>query len=145
MVELPEQEVTLEDLGTWYKMKEELDKLKTNELLLRRRLFRHYFPSPKEGTNTEKLPDGYQLKGTHKIDRKVDEAALATLTATMQEQGIRVDELFVYKPSLSMTGYKELTAEQRLLADQCLIIKPGAPSLAIVEPKATRAKAGDKA
>jgi hypothetical protein len=143
-MENQEQTVTLKDLELWYTKQEELRKLKEEEMALRLRITKQYFPTPKEGTNSHELGDGYVMKMKHNIDRKVDEAALSTLKDKLKEAGIRVDDLIIYKPELSVKQYRpyELdTSEEgkkRLnLIDQCLIVKPGAPALEIVKPKRT--------
>jgi len=135
MTQLPDNPVTINDLMAWYKMHEDLAKLKASEVLLRKKIFGHYFPTPSEGTNTFTLPDGYALKATYKIERKVDEAALTTLAPSFREQHIAVDSLIVRKPELAVREYRKLTTEQTRLFDQCLIVKPSeTPSLEIVLP-----------
>jgi hypothetical protein len=143
MVTIPEDEVTLEHLMLWYKVKEDLAKLQLTEVTLRRRIFKHHFPTPIEGTNTFTLEDGYALKGQYKIDRKVDDAALTTLTPAMRAQEIPVDALIKRPPELAVKEYRKLQndnsveGKKRLnLFDQCLIIKPSeTPALEIVLPK----------
>lgn len=144
MTDIPENAVTVQDLHAWYEMQEQLKKLKAAEMLLRKKLFGHYFAAPKEGTNTAPLADGWVLKGKHTITRDVDLGALTTLTPTLHERGIRVDQLVQYKPSLVMLSYKTLTEEERCFFDQVLIVKPGSPALEIVLPAKAR-KAGDVA
>lgn len=148
MSAIPDNPVTMQDLMTWYTMQEDLAKLKAAEVLLRRKIFKFYFPTPSEGVNTHTLDDGYALKGDYKIDRKVDDAALVTLTPTFQEQGLKVDELIKRKPELALREYRKLEADEtevgkaRLhLFDQCLIIKPSeTPALEIVLPKKAAGK-----
>jgi hypothetical protein len=143
MVDLPENVVNFQDeLALWYKTKAEMAKLAQLEGLLRSRLFKHAFPTPVEGTNNYQLPDDYVLKGKYSIDRKVDEAALTTLTPDMRKEGIPVDALIKRKPELSVSEYRKLEEDtspegkKRLhLFDQCLIIKPaGTQQLEIVLP-----------
>lgn len=136
MSEIPDNPVTQEDLTLWYTLQEELARLRASEMLLRRKIFKFYFPAPEEGTNTFVLPDGYALKGTYKIDRKVDVAALTTLTPFMREKEIPVDTIFVMKPDLALREYRKIekTDAQKII-DQCLIIKPSdSPGLEIVKP-----------
>lgn len=148
MSAIPDNPVTMQDLMTWYVMVEDLAKLKANEVILRRKIFKHYFPTPDEGVNTHTLEDGYALKGDYKIDRKVDEAALVTLTPNFQEAGIKVDDLIRRKPELAVKEYRKLEGDTsdegkaRLhLFDQCLIIKPSeTPALEIVLPKKAAGK-----
>lgn len=134
MTTIPANEVTQEDLNTWYKMQEQLKALKASEMLLRTKIFKAYFPAPKEGTNTVPLAQGWVLKGTYKIERKPDPALLAAFSASLREQGINPDALIKYEPSLITKAYRELTAEQEQLFDRVLVVKPGAPSLEIVLP-----------
>ncbi len=135
MVQIPENEVTQQDLATWYEMQEQLSKLKTAEMLLRQKIFKAYFQAPKEGVNTVPLADGWVIKGTYKIDRKIDIALLTSFAPSLREHGINPDVLVKYDPSLVTKEYRQLTAEQEKLFDQVLVIKPGAPSLEIVMPK----------
>lgn len=134
MVQIPENEVTQVDLAAWYAMQDELKRLKTAEMLLRQKIFKAYFPAPKEGTNTAPLDNGWVIKGTYKIDRKIDIALLLAFSPSLRENGINPDALVKYEPALVTKAYRELTAEQEKLVDQVLIVKPGAPSLEIVLP-----------
>lgn len=123
------------ELEEWYIIKNKLDDLKREEGELRKRLFGYYFPSPKEGTNTQKLPDGWALKGQHVINRKVDEAALETMRPSLEEKGIVVDNLIRWKPELNTTLYRTLSDDDRKEFDLCLTISDGSPQLTIVKPK----------
>lgn len=144
MVAIPPNECTLNDLFEWYKLQDQLKRVKASEMLLRQKLFKHHFRAPDEGTNTLELnplleaagipPDGRVLKGGHVINREVDEASLKVLATQFQEAGIKVADLIKWKPSLAVGEYRELTKEQRALFDQCLIIKNGSPTLEVVLP-----------
>lgn len=135
MPDIPEDEVTMTDLFTWYTMSGELKKLKAKESLLRKRVFGHYFPAPAEGTNSLDLPDNYVLKGTYPITRNVDEGAFTALKEDFRAKGINPDLLVNWKPSLAKAAYNKLTAEEKQLFDQVLIIKPGSASMEVVLPK----------
>lgn len=139
VVENPNQELVL-----WYQMREQLSKLKTAESLLRKRLFGHFFPTPTEGTNNYTLPDGFVLKAKHTIIRDIDEPAFLALKPKFEENGINADVLVRRKPELCVTPYRELTAEQMHLFDQCLIIKPGSPQMEIAKPAGRRASRTEK-
>ena len=136
---IPEHSVTMATLAEWYRTKEQLDLIKAKEALLRPVIFKHFFPNPKEGSNNFTLPDGYILNATHAINRSVDEAALTALQPKFQELHLNADVLIKRKPELAITEYRKLTAEELLVVDQALIIKPGIPTLAIKAPS-TRAK-----
>lgn len=134
MTEIPEPEVNMELLAKWFAMAQEISKLKQQEGLLRKRIFTHFFPKPKEGTNTHILPDGYQLKATHVVNRTVDPATVRTLRESFVEKQIPIDDLVDWKPSLVKSIYNGLTEEQQHLFDQCLIVKDGSPTLTISAP-----------
>lgn len=147
MAEIPENQVKITDLYQWYTMKAELAKLKTNEMLLRMRIFHWFFKSPKEGTNNHLLEDGFVLKAAHKISREVDEAAYTFLAPKFKDgfvdpetgevtiAGFDPEKLIRRKPELVIGAYRELTAEQQAWFDQCLIVKDGAPDMKIEQPK----------
>jgi len=141
MAQIPENNVTDADLAEWYRLQDQLKKVKAAEMLLRTKIFKGFFPNPQEGTNNHNLPDGYVLKGKHTINREVDPGAFQAMREQFAQAGIHPDSLVQWKPSLKLGDYRELTAEQMHLFDQCLIIKPGSPALEIVLPaKAKKAK-----
>lgn len=143
MADIPNKTIHHDDLFTWYRMQQELQKLKANEMLLRKKIFDACFPNPKEGTNSYPLPDGWVLKGKHVVNRDVDLGAFQVLRDEFEKQGISPDDIVEFKPVLVKRSYNTLTAEQQKLFDQALIVKPGSPSLEIVKPK-KRGKAGSK-
>jgi len=126
-------------LTEWQAAKAEADKVKhliEREQALRKEVFSLFFPAPTEGTNKVDLPGGWTLKGTYKIDRKVDEQVVPAVTEALRGMGVNVDLLIGYEPKLKTTVYRELTAEQRAIFDQALTIKPGSPTMELVAPKA---------
>lgn len=128
--------ITQEDLNTWYKLVETLEKVKTQENELRKKIFKFYFPHPVEGTNTAPLSGGWVIKGQHKINRKPDEALLSAQKEDLKAAGIPVDMLFKYKPELAVPIYRTLTEEQLKLVNAVIIIRDdGTPQLEIVKPK----------
>lgn len=144
MVEIPANDCTPADLFEWYKVQEELKKVKAREMILRMKVFKAFFPMPKEGTNTVELdkhpilagtePTGFVLKGTSVISREVDDAATTALLPELTKRKINVSDLIKRKPSLVVAEYRKLTEEEMQFFDQCLTIKPGSPSLEITLP-----------
>jgi hypothetical protein len=122
-------------LSNWETLNVQLADLKLREMSLRASIFKKVFPKPVEGINTHKLKNGYALKGSYPINRKVDLALLQTLSPRFVANKINAQSLVEYKASLKTGVYRTLTVEQRHLFDQCLEIKPGSPSLEIVEVK----------
>jgi hypothetical protein len=162
VVEIPENKATMEDVAEWYKLTEELAKLKSKEALLRPRIYRTFFANPVEGTNTFVLPDQYCLKAVRKIDRKVDEPVMFAFRAPevvdgvptnqskFEKLGVKADELFKPKYELVTSEYRkyqkaaatgdEKAIEALKLIDQVLIIKDGMPQLDIAPPSTRAAK-----
>jgi hypothetical protein len=117
--------------GEWRSSQEALKKLQAKEFLLRRQLFGHFFPTPREGVNNFQRADGI-LKGEFRLNRNVDRAALSQRTKEFREEGLPLDKLIDYVPTLKIRPYRALTEEQRFLFDEVLDIKPGAPALKFV-------------
>ena len=143
-------EVSAADVALWYTTKKDLDTLKAKEMLMRQRIFKAFFPTPKEGTNTTTLPDTWQLKGTHTINRKIVEEAMQALCyrqplengafapSKLEEAGVSQQAIIKWKPELALSVYRELTEEQRHLVDQMLLIDAGSPQLKIEPPAKKR-------
>ena len=134
MTEIPDNPVTQNDLACWYKMHKDLKVLKAAEIALRKKIFTGCFPNPVEGTNNYELADDYILKCAYTLTREIDQGALDAIADKLREQKVTVEKLVAYKPALVKRAYNMLTEEQRTLFDQCLVIKPGSPSLDIILP-----------
>jgi len=134
-VAMPVEVVSQEDLETWYKLQEQLEKIKAQEMELRKKIFTAYFPNPVEGTNSAPLTEGWVLKAVYPIRREPEQAALEVLKEELRAKGIPVDNLIKYKPELVTAMYRQLTDEQRNLFDQVLVIKPGSPQMEVMLPK----------
>ena len=102
---------------------------------LRKAVMAEFFPAPKEGVNSLDMGQGWTLKGTYKIDRKIDEAALPAAFAQLREIGFNADTLVKYKPEVATTIYKTLPDQARLIFDTALTIKPGSPTVELISPK----------
>lgn len=138
MTAIPANAVTPEDIAKWNDLKLELARVKASEMLLRLKLYGGLFHDPDEGTNTLEMLEGWKLKAVRVIDRKVDIAMannLAVEGGPFHLAGIRAADLIEWKPELKIKEYRTLTAEQKLVFDQCLTIKDGSPQLSLVAPK----------
>jgi ABC-type glutathione transport system ATPase component len=131
------EEVTQAEINEWYTLTEELAVKKEREMTLRKKIFAFFFQAPKEGVNDVPMTDGWVLKGTYKIERKVKEELLAAHAEELKNAKLPLKDLVVLKPNLSVSAYKKLNDDQRTVFDKVLEIKPGAPSLEIVKPKRT--------
>lgn len=134
MVNIPREPVTEAELAQWFTMKQQLTELKAAESALRMRIFRYYFPEPREGTNNFTLPDGYVLKATYPYERKVDTAVFKNMGEQFAEAGIFADTIVRFVPELVKSEYNKLTEYQAFVFDQCLVLKPGSPQLTIAAP-----------
>ena len=156
---IPPQQLCVEDLEEWKISSEQLARVKARESTLRKKIFTHYFPSPEEGTNNCLLPDGTKMVGKYPITRKVDEVKLAALrqytikdwreflaslnvnveavpddALLIQVMSLKLDELVKWEPSLSISHYRELTAEQSAVFETILEVKPGSFSFELKAP-----------
>lgn len=114
-----------EELLAW--MAEAQERERTLRLFIAKQLF----PNPKEGTNNY-TEQGVEVKLVHRIDRKILQEEFYVLRAVLATRGVPINKLVEAKPSLVLKEYKSLTAPQRKLFDQCLLIKPAElPSLTV--------------
>lgn len=117
-------------LFRWQEVTRQLSDLKAKEMEMRQKLFSSAFAMPKEGVNNFELMPNLIVKGTYKLNRTVDKS---TLGATLKQLPSGYEEALInWKPEVKVSAYKKLTDDQRLIFDQCLTIKPGSPTLAIV-------------
>lgn len=117
----------------------EVKPLVENEMRLRKEVMAAYFPTPVEGVNTYQLESGWELKGTYKIDRKIDEAALPAINRKLWEMRVNADTLVKLRPELITTAYKSLAQvnpEAARVFEKAMISKPAAPSIELKPPKA---------
>ena len=117
-------------LAAWEKASLELKDAKALEITLRKEVVAEFFKSPTEGTNSVELAGKRQLKYDHKFSRTIDEAALSAVQDKMS-----IDKLVKFKPSLALKEYKALSPDLKLIFDEAVIMKPGSPSIEIVEAK----------
>lgn len=135
MVQVPENELTQQDISEWYNLQNQLSKIKAAEMLLRKKICDKLFPDREEGTSTLELEDGAKFKCGQTITREVERGELDALAEDLIKQGIPVPMLIEFVPKLVLREYRKLSEEQRVQFDQVLIVKPGSPSLKIEFPK----------
>lgn len=114
---------------------------KATENELRRQIFARSFPNPKEGMNRLPLLDGRTIKADYKINRKLEEATLPACLQAVKEYGAANADLLVrYKPELSITEWRALSDEAKLIFADAVIATPGLPTLEIETPKAKKGR-----
>lgn len=157
-----------ERLAYWFNLRKRIEAeaapLIEEERALRKELFAMFFPEPVEGSNEHVLPDGFRLKATYPIERKVDQDAFVALRDSKGEahveflkklnvdvaavdltkpvaeiMKISIDKLVRWEPKLETKEFKKLTAEQQKLFGVCLNTKPGSISMEVEQPKVTKA------
>ena len=126
-----------EKLAYWYKLSQNLKELKAEELKLRKQIFNECFKET-EGSHQLDLEDGYVLKAKLPFTRTVDKGAFDALRKPLSEKGINCDKLVNFKPSLVLTEYRKLSEDESFAFSECLLTKPGTPSLEIVMPKRSK-------
>lgn len=134
------QQIKLQEWNEALVAATEAKKAIEKEQALRKEIMALFFPTPEEGTNKVDLGSGWTLKATHKIDRKIDEAALPAVFQQLREMGVNPDPLVRAVPSLETKAYKSLAQinpDASRVFDQALTIKPGSPTLELIPPKAT--------
>lgn len=137
----PKPQLTAEQkqdvLNRWYALhqhvEQQLKPIIEQERALRRELIDAYFPEPKEGSNKADIGGGWTLEHYRWIDYQIDEAVVPAVT-TQLPPGF-LDHLLRYKPELQLKNYRTLPKEYKDVFDQCVISKPGSPSVKLVAPK----------
>lgn len=141
----PAEPVTSDDIAKWIACVEQLAEVKEIENVMRKRIFKDFFPMAKEGTNklsydaakNYNITSDFIVKGNMPILREIDETVLQYLSAKFDALGIDRSKVIKWKPYLVYSEYKKLPEKTRKFFDQCLKIKPGSLSLDISkrEPK----------
>lgn len=132
-LELPEEFKA--SIKEWRQLVEWLEAAKKRELELRARIA-SLFTSPKEGVNTLNFSnEGLQIKLNYKINRSLDEAALDAVMSELPEDSAyrQIGVLINYKPTLVLSGYRSMPADQLLIFAQAVTEKVGTPEVDIRE------------
>jgi hypothetical protein len=125
-------------LQEWHDVSSRLRELKEYEAELRRALFSAFFIQPREGTNDYPLNGGWTLQGNYVLNRTIrDEDELQLALKKSKIAAAVKKKLLIASISISLTTYRELPEDKRLILDTALEIKPGMPSLTLVPPQPT--------
>lgn len=134
LTEAQKQEL-YDEVTAWNKLVQKIAPLVAEEKELRKKLCSKWFEDPREGTNKIVLGFGKELKMTYTITRKLDEAALDAASLAKLIDPELVGQVVKYKPAVSVTGWKELSADQRAKFKDIITEEPGSPQLKIETPK----------
>lgn len=113
---------------------EEVKPYLEHERELRKRVAEAFVPALTEGANNVPLKNGYMLKVTHKVTRKVDEALLQNSLEELHALGVNPMAMIDWKPSLRTKFYRMLTPDQTEAFDEILTTSPATPAVEIVAP-----------
>jgi hypothetical protein len=131
---------------------EDLAKLKDEEMELRKYIVKKAFAGGKEGTNTQELGNGYELKATIKYNYTLDtdldkvEDVLDKIAKIGNEGAFIADRLVTWSASFKVGEYRPLCEPDasptqkkiKALIDSILTISEAAPTLEIKEPKKSK-------
>lgn len=126
----------------WSDLKEQMNRLKAQELEMRNEIIKRFFSRDldKEGTINYELGRGWKLKAefkkTYGFTTTEDlNAALDKLEDQSPEFKLLVERLVGWSPKLSVSEYKKLPDDFRKIIDEVIVIKPSQPTVTLVEPK----------
>lgn len=148
-------------LLAWKNAKLALDAAKDAEMAARNSVVEMFFPNGegKEGMNTVQLGNGYELKYGKKLNyslksptdgvKDIDavDDVIDAFAKCGNEGSFIADRLFKFTAELSISEYRTLCEDAKTdpykgkmleLLNTILVIKPGAPTLEIKEPKSGR-------
>lgn len=117
----------------WHTAKTRLDEAKAEEAALRKEVIELFDPEKTEGTENIELANNWKLKAVKKLNYSLDRTA--TPAALEQLPAETADRLVAWSPKLSTSEYKKLSDEHKEIINEVLTIKPGAPTITLVEPK----------
>jgi len=126
-----------EAIMAWDEAKKTLDRAKAREMELRKHIVGGQFDVDKIGTQNVELGNGWKLKAVVKESYKLDSNADKVEDMLDKLEDWQADRLVKWTPTLSVSEYKKLDAEDRVKVDKVLTIKPAAPTLELVAPKGT--------
>lgn len=111
------------------RIKHELDMAKAREAAARQQLVEQSGHTAR-GSKTLVM-DGYKISITNTVNTSIYEASIEDVR---QRLGADVfDQAFRVKYDVNAAGFKALTDEQREIAEEAIITKPGTPQLKIVK------------
>lgn len=118
------------------KLQDEIAAKNSEEKTLRLEMAKKWFPNPVEGsTNKFDIGFGKLLELTHRITRKLDEAALDVAVMEHKISPDLISQVIKYKAEVSTSGYKALSADDAKLFADIVTVEDGMPGLKIITPK----------
>jgi hypothetical protein len=136
-------------MALWYPVANEAKAAAEREKEIRAAVVALIYPTSfdTEGTDKFELGGGWVFEVKRRMNDKIDEAALGAVREEIAKLPVdpdsgempSIDACIKYKPDFSMSGYKALRDDVRVLLNQALTLTPGTPGVAIIPPKAKAA------
>lgn len=123
------------DIAAWKKLSDKIASLKAEEETLRLTMATKWFDNPREGVNKIDLEFGKSLQLTHRINRKVDAAALDAAITTGVISPDLSTQVVEYKPGVKVGEWKKLSPGERDCFVGVITEEAGMPGLKIETPK----------
>lgn len=129
-------------LAEWKEKKAAFDALQTAERDLRKQVIDAFSQEESEmasGVERVDIGYGFDLKIQHSLDYKLGardlvNSALDEIEKSQEGGNVISERLVNWKPELSISNYRLLTAHQKAIIDRVLTIKPASKSIKI-EPR----------
>lgn len=133
----PKSAPTIEQIKLWEKTVNQIARLQKKEKEMRAAIVEAYFADREEGTNTFPLEGDLALKCGQSISRKINMDEFEILQQEQAKAGrntpkIPLEILVNFKPSISVTAYRQLNPAQKSYFDRCITSTESLPTLALV-------------
>lgn len=141
-------------MGELYEKANVLAAAKEAETIARTRVRELLYPNgwDDEGTDKYQLPGGWILEFKRAINVKIDGAQLPSIKEAIEKLPVDPDsgemasmDAISYKPDISLSKYREMRPDAKVLLQQALEFTNGSPQIKTIAPKAKAAtKATDQ-
>jgi hypothetical protein len=128
-------------LTLWAELEEQASKYKDIEMLARKAIFKKAWPEWKVGVNNYPLFNGWLLKGTGKINYRVDKEMFPQVSEGLASMGLAIDDYLKVSYSLAEGPYNKIVKDESAnqtvgpVLRQMISSSEGAPTLEIVKPR----------
>jgi hypothetical protein len=113
-------------LEKWMLLSSSLKRIKDEEMTLRREICEEIFAGEVGEFRKKAEYDGRTVTAISTVNRSVDKAVLSSIWEDLSEAE---QDAINFKPEISVSKYKKL--EGKLLLNEAITVKPGAPTLEV--------------
>jgi hypothetical protein len=128
-------------LQLWDEIQEEAAKYKDTEMMARKAIFKKAFPTYKLGVNNYPLFNGWILKGTGKLNYRIDKEMFPQVSEGLASMDLAIDDYLKVAYSLAEGPYNKIVKDESLnktvgtVLRQMITSSEGAPTLEIIKPR----------